>query len=271
MVKTLEDIIAKHTSEPDLYADEELKKIEKCLAEKDVKIYNIEEDPSEIISKNGLIISKSKDFIGYIENHSVREVFKFLEIIDKESVLVHFTDRIQETIFDVNEKTLKATCEALNVYLDTVIPGDTFNSRIILCIGSYPIIAFVSYSGFEKILELEQELIETMMQTENDTKTIIDRVNDAEKEYEKAYKYLVGDATFRKCTNKMLRKDYERRHVLFKNEQFSNLYWVISNCFRLLTTQEGNRELCEKIRDISYKYNMIYEQAWREIKYGIVQ
>ena len=44
----------------------------------------------------------------------------------------------------------------------------------------------------------------------------------------------------------------------------NNLYWVVSNYDRIMMIQE--QEIRKKARDIWNRYDVIFDQAWKEVK-----
>lgn len=267
MAKTLEDIIKVYGNKLNSYADEESKKIEAYLAERGIEIYDIVVD-ADNIDKCSITIADLESYLRYLEKHSIKEVFKFKEVLEKQSFLMHFMDRMQEETFDEvenNEENIESTYNLYCAYLDDVI-GDNICSRIIYCIATNPMIIFSYYSDLDKIIEVENEIIQESTQGENNEDALIERINAAEDELDKAFEFLVNNSDFNECTNATLRNSFKRRELLFENGRFSNLRFVIDNRYKIITT--GEKDISKRAKDIFHRYDIIYELAWKEIKYG---
>ncbi len=272
MIKTLEDIIRTFGNKLDTYAIDEAQEIEEYLGKNGVEIYNIKDD-ADNIDEHSISVADIKTFLRYLVNHSAKEIFKYEEVLEKQSFLLHFLEKIRkENRYAVKSKEdIKNACDLYSAYLNTVIAdGICICSRIIYCIGTYPMITFSCNSDIEKLIEVENELIQEVTQSRVNLDEVVTHLNIAEEEIDSAFNFLVNDANFRKCSNAALRKDYKGRELMFQGGRFPNLHWIVSkyytivNCCGLMVIPE--KEIFERVNNIRNRYEIIYDQAWKEIK-----
>lgn len=262
MLKTFEDIVNAYGSRLDSYADDESIKIETYLERNGIEIYSADIDADKL-DKCCITITNAKSFLRYLETHSIKEVFKFTEILAKQEFLLHFEDRVRETTWDQGGTDEENACALYCAYLDNVI-GDNLCSRVIYCVAVCPMIVFSCDSDIGKILAVEDEIIEELDPAGNNIDEIIGHIEAAEKELDEAMEFLINDSDFRKCTNVELRNDYKSRKVLFENKRFLDLQWVLENYWYIRKIQE--EEITKKAANICSGYNLVYVRAWKEIK-----
>lgn len=266
MDKTLEKIINIYGDHLDAYAEEISKDIEMYLNTNNIEVYDAKID-EDSIDKYSINISDSEAYIKYLKNHNVTEVFRCKKILFKESFAFHFRKRIYENArhsYLENEDAVEEYCDLYEQYIDIVV-GDSICSKVMYCIESSPIIACSCDTDLGKILGLEDSLLEDLLQPEYSVEEIVVHINAAEKELKEAFEFLINDVEFNECTNAALRKDYKNREVLFQNNRFPNLYWMISNSHKI---DLEDRKLHKRKRDVYSSYDALYEYAWRQIRYN---
>ena len=199
MIKTLEDIIKAYGNRLNTYANDKSKAIEEYLGVNGIETYSIENDDDNI-DDHSISIADINTYLRYLKNHTIKEVFKYEEILEKQNFLLHFLDNIQKVTYNAIENDNKDIENAYNLYsayLDTVIK-DGICARITYCVGTYPMITFSCYSDIAKVIDVGNEIIEEVTQPKQNLDEIAIHVRAAEEEIDNAFKFLTHDANFSK-------------------------------------------------------------------------
>jgi hypothetical protein len=257
---TLKKLLKKYGDSLQVYAEDEAKEIELYFNTKGIEIYDIYID-SDDFDERSISIADTETFIRYLENHSIREVLKYKEVIEREVFISAFLEKAEKGLFqdeENREKYIKKGYELYSEYINTVV-GESICTRIIYCLNSCPIILFSCYSDLMTITEVEDEIICGIVSGIDE---IGEHIVNATVELDELFEFLINDPEFHKCTNALLRQDYMRRNQnkLFKNKRFPNLDWVIKNYFKI--KGKGSTEAY----NIVSRWRIIHDIAWKEIK-----